>query len=186
MNLKRDLRAKTVPQILAATKGSEGSRLSAGTVNKQLTAIKTLLSWCSRNGYVENNVATGLSVPVSRNKDAGRRPYSVDDMRTLLSGLDEYSDREPSKFWLPLLAAFTGARLEELGQLRVGDVRRRDGIDYVDISTYDEEQSPNDQGKPVKKVKNASSVREVPLHPELVRCAFLDHVERRRASGGGL
>ena len=174
--LKRDLRAKTVPQIVAATKDFAGPRLSAGTVNKQLTAIKTLLSWCRKNGYVENNVAAGLSVPVSKNKDDGRQPYSVDDMGVLLAGLDKDSEREPSKTWLPLLAAFTGARLGELGQLTVDDVRRRDGIDYVDINKDGEGKS----------LKNKGTSREVPLHPELVRRGFLHHVERRRTTGGGL
>ena len=176
VKLSRDMRAKAVPKIIAATKGSHGPRLSAATVNKQLAAIKTLLSWCKANGYVENNVAAGLSVAVPRNLNAGRQPYTVDDMRTLLAGLDRHAGREPSKYWLPLLAAFTGARLGELGQLRVSDVRRRDGIDYVDINTVDEGKS----------LKNTSSRREIPIHPELVRLGFLDHVERRRASGGGL
>ena len=175
VKLSRDVRAKTVPQIIAATKGSEGPRLSAATVKKQLTAIKTLLSWCLANGYVESNVAAGVSVAVPRNQNAGRLPYSVDDMRTLLAGLGEHADCEPSRYWLPLLAAFTGARLGELGQLRVSDVRRRDGIDYVDINAVDEGKS----------LKNTSTGREVPLHPELLRLGFLDHVERRRASGGG-
>ena len=55
------------------------------------------------------------------------------------------------------------------------DVRHRDGIDYIDINAVDEEKS----------LKTRSSRRQVPLHPELVRLGFLDHVERRRASGGG-
>jgi integrase len=151
------------------------ARLSARTVNKQLTAITTLLSWSRKNGYVETNVAAGLKVPVSKNADDGRQPYSVDDMRTVLAGLDEHTDRKPSKYWLPLLAAFTGARLEEVGQLTVDDVRHRDGIDYIDINAVDEGKS----------LKTRSSRRQVPLHPELVRLGFLDHVERRRASGGG-
>ena len=54
------------------------ARLSARTVNKQLTAITTLLSWSRKNGYVENNVAAGLTVPVAKNTDDGRQPYSVD------------------------------------------------------------------------------------------------------------
>ena len=173
--LKRDLRGKTVPQVLAATKTQDASRLSAGTVNKQLTAVRTLLSWCASNGYVESNVAAKLSVSVPKNKDGGRRPYSAEDMRALMVGLHEYSNSEPSKFWLPLLAAFTGARLEELGQLSASDVCRRDGIDYIDINADGDGKS----------LKTRSSRREVPLHPELVRCGFLNHVERRRAVGGG-
>ena len=176
VNMERGLRAETVPTIIAATKGQDAPRLSAATVNKQLTAIRSLLSWCMTNGYVGTNVAARLSVPVPRNRKGGRRPYSVDDMRTLFAGLDQHAEREPSKAWLPLLAAYTGARLGELGQLTVDDVRRRDGIDFVDINEVDEGKS----------LKNTGTRREVPLHPELVRLGFLDQVERCRASGSGL
>jgi integrase len=172
---KRSHKGKTVPQIIAAKKGQDGPTLSAGTINKQLTAIRALLSWCRKNGYVDTNVAAQLSVPKSKNAGDGRLPYTVADMTLLLAGLKEQGEREPSKLWLPLLAASTGARLEELGQLRVTDVRHRDGIDYISVNTDDEGKS----------LKTRSSHREVPIHPELVRCGFLDHVAKRRSEGGG-
>ncbi len=73
----------------------------------------------------------------------------------------------------PLLGAFTGARLKKLGQLRATDVRCRDGIDYLSVNTDDEGKS----------LKTRSSHREIPIHPELVRCGFLTHVEQRRSAG---
>ncbi len=173
--MKGELRRKTVPQIIATTKGRDVPRLSAGTTTKQLGEIKALLSWCRKNGYVETNVAAQMSVPKSKNASGGR-PYSVEEMNLLLAGLQKHGESAPSKLWLPLLAAFTGARLEELGQLLVADVRRRDGIDYISFNTDDEGKS----------LKNYSSHREVPVHPELVRCGFLDYVTHRKSEGGGL
>jgi integrase len=172
--MKRELRRKTVPQIIAATKGRDVPKLSAETTNKQLGEIKALLSWCRKNGYVETNVAAHMSVPKSKNASGGL-PYSGEEMNLLLAGLQEHRESASSKLWLPLLAAFTGARLEELGQLRAADVRQRDGIHYVSI---------NDEGEG-NSLKNRSSQREVPVHPELVRCGFLDHVAKRRSEGGG-
>jgi integrase len=174
--MAHSMRGKTVPQVITATRSKDLPKLAAGTVNKQLTAIRALLSWCRKNGYVETNVAAQLSVPTARNNADKRLPYSVEDMGLLFKGMAKYRKREPSKLFLPLLAAFTGARLEELGQLRVGDVRHRDGIDYVDINVDDEGKS----------LKTRGARREVPVHPELVHCGFLEHVERCRASGGGL
>jgi integrase len=76
-------------------------------------------------------------------------------------------------FWLPLLALFTGARLEELGQLLVRDVQSQDGIDYLAITTIG--------GR--KSLKNLASVRRVPIHPELVKIGFLDFVKKQREEG---
>ena len=174
--MKRNLRRKTVPQIIAATKGHDVCRLSATTVKKQLNAIKTLLSWSKMNDYVNDNAAAGLSIPTSKNADTRRLPYSVEDMNVLFAGLGAFRETKPSKLWLPLLAAFTGARPEELGQLHAADVRRRDGIDYISVNTDDEGKS----------LKTRSSQREVPVHPELVRCGFLDYVDQQKLAGGGL
>ncbi len=77
--------------------------------------------------------------------------------------------------WLPLLALFTGARLEELGTLRATDVQVDGDIDILDINTLDEG----------KRLKTKSSRRKVPIHAELVRLGFLVYVEARRKSGAG-
>lgn len=69
-------------------------------------------------------------------------------------------------FWLPLLALFTGARLEELGQARARDLREEDGYVFLDLNTLEEDQS----------LKSATSKRPVPLHPELLACGFGEYV----------
>jgi integrase len=77
-------------------------------------------------------------------------------------------------YWLPLLAAFTGARLEELGQLHVSDIRESEGGRYFSIN----------EDEPTKHVKNADSIRDIPIHPELVRLGFLHYVDAIRTNSG--
>jgi integrase len=74
-------------------------------------------------------------------------------------------------FWLPLLGLFTGARLEEIGQSLVEDIREENGVWLLDI---------NAQGGD-KSLKTKGSRRKVPLHPELIRCGFLIYVDGLRA-----
>ena len=71
----------------------------------------------------------------------------------------------PSKHWLPLLAMWTGARVEELCQLRVNDVGEEDGVWFIHI-----------RGGDGRSVKTYSATRKVPLHPELERLGFLSFV----------
>lgn len=76
-------------------------------------------------------------------------------------------------FWLPLLALFTGARLEELAQLRVSDIKVAKGLGhYLTIS---------DLGNPSAQLKNEHSRRNIPLHPVLTACGFLRHVQERQS-----
>src|SRR5690606_39458165 len=64
-------------------------------------------------------------------------------------------------FWLPLLALFTGARVEELAQLTTADLMHARGLGhYLNISDEAEH----------AKLKNASSRRRIPLHATLIAC----------------
>jgi integrase len=80
--------------------------------------------------------------------------------------------REAAK-WIPLLALFTGARLEELGRLHVSDVRTEAGVLYLSINV-------EDHGK---HIKTANSLRKVPVHPQLIELGFVEYVAARRRAG---
>jgi integrase len=76
------------------------------------------------------------------------------------------------KFWLPLIAVFSGMRQEEICQLHVEDVRKAEDVWYFEITN---------QG--TRKLKNRSAARRVPLHEELIRLGLLDEVAARRQAG---
>ncbi|MGE4480817.1 site-specific integrase [Acidocella sp.] len=69
-------------------------------------------------------------------------------------------------FWLPLLGAFHGNRLEEFAQLRGEDVGQEGEVWFLNITDADGRQ-----------LKNQQSRRRVPLHSELIRLGFLDYVQ---------
>jgi integrase len=96
--------------------------------------------------------------------DAGRLPYDADDLKKLFSPeaiqarAEALRKGRPAEYWLPWLALYSGARLEELGQLGTADVRREeaeaghDGVWYLAIE-------PGDG----KRIKTRSSRRRVPV-----------------------
>lgn len=66
--------------------------------------------------------------------------------------------------WLPLLAIYAGARLEELGQLTPGDVQEHPEFGwYIEITDRHDGQH----------LKTESSRRRVPVHSELINAGFL-------------
>lgn len=70
-------------------------------------------------------------------------------------------------FWLPLIAAYTGARREEISQLYVCDLRQdATGHWFIRI----------DDDKPDKSVKTEGSRRDVPLHDDLLELGILELV----------
>lgn len=81
--------------------------------------------------------------------------------------------RGTARYWLPILGLYTGARLNELCQLTVKDVRDEDGIAFLDITDDAEDQ----------KVKSASGRRRIPVHRRLVEFGFLEFVSKQREAG---
>ena len=125
-----------------------------------------------------------------------REPYSLEDLRRIFSTsvyvapIDiPVSGCGFAAHWLPLLALFTGARLEELGQLLVGDVKQVEGVWCIHITDLPDEEDAADrkawwgEKEPEKAVKTAAARRYVPVHAELVRCGLLELVSQRRRAG---
>ena len=75
--------------------------------------------------------------------------------------------------WLPLIAAYIGARREEIGQLTVGDVRVVGNFHVMDITDLGEDQ----------KVKNQHSLRTIPIPSPILSAGFIDYVQEREAVG---
>ena len=67
------------------------------------------------------------------------------------------------RYWLPLLALWTGGRLGELAQLLTSDVVEISGIWVIRITDAPD----NTNSDHVKRLKNPESERDVPVHPML-------------------
>lgn len=70
-----------------------------------------------------------------------------------------------AKFWLPILALYHGARLEEFADLYRRDIERDAGIWCVSITEAGD-----------RRLKNENAKRVVALHPEVIRLGFLEYV----------
>lgn len=122
-----------------------------------------------------------------------RRPFSDDDLHKLFTGIRVEGSgakavaygygaqrfKKRCQYWLPLLALLTGARGNELAQLRLSDIRRdADSVHYLHINEL-----PDEDGQRRKSTKNSASQRKVPLHPHLQEWGFLDYVQHLKELG---
>jgi len=67
----------------------------------------------------------------------------------------------------------TGARLNELCQLEINDIRQQDGIWVFDINS----------AGPEKQLKSKAAKRLIPVHPKLLDLGLLTFVEQLRRRG---
>jgi integrase len=140
------------------------------TVENQLAHICAILSLGVENEKLDANVAKGIKVSKPKVPPITRMPYDHADLKKILAS-PLYTKRDRPKagrgeaaVWLPLLALFTGARLEEMGQLHVSNIEQHSsGHWYLEITDIEEDHT----------VKTTSSRRRVPVHHELVKAGFL-------------
>lgn len=95
-------------------------RVSIKTANKDLSALRSYWRWLSkRHGTKENPwLQQSLEAPKQRREEASakKRPFTDDEVCTLLRGIRSEREREFSK-----MSALSGLRLEEVAGLRVRD-----------------------------------------------------------------
>jgi integrase len=161
---------------------------SAANIKMKLSRVRTLMQWAFENGYATTNTAAGVTIKDTKAGKNGRQPFDLASLTAIFSS-PVYSEgtrplqlRGEAAYWLPLLALYTGARLEELGQLRPDDVQERryaddEGQERTDWFIHIREDSEADL-----KLKNANSERHIPVHGELVRLGFLGFVKTAKNS----
>lgn len=168
-------RALPLRTLLASELGAY-EPVHAASVNKYLNLLSAIISAAEKDGLVDKvqgftNPFKRLGLTVDKRGDVGRRaPFADADLQAIF-GTEVYLSRDrpagggrDAAYWLPLIALLSGARLNEIVQLRIKDLRqdRETGIWLFDIGT--------EGGRAIKTV---SSRRLVPVHPELVRLGLL-------------
>lgn len=150
-------------------------------------ALSTFLER-AKHEFHDQGFPVGLSVKFAAYK--GTREDSEEQQRNLkahelvrLFGSAEYAAlaKAPDmahKYWLPLLALYSGARPRELCQINPQvDFGVEGDVPFFLVS----EKTEGDEGV-VKTVKTGEE-RKVPIHPELARLGFLAYVDKVKQQG---
>ncbi len=155
------------------------SGLSTPTILNKTSYLTGFFDWAIRAGHYPrgDNPASGqvqyrAREKRDRKKKYGFKAFSADEIQKLYAPANLLM-LSPAARWGVLLQLYTGARVTEVGQLRIVDIAEDDGIVCLHI---------NDEG-PGQSVKNDASRRVVPLHPDLVAMGFVDYVSAMKELG---
>lgn len=173
--------------------------LTASAARKRFKSLSVVLNHAVRQGWLADNpvFASGITAQLSRmaakSKGARRRKeYNQDELRQIFTSpvyssgwVPQRADLGAALWWLPLLAVYTGARLGEVAQLFVSDVRvSPEGVNYLNLlKEEDDDEGSADAGSDSRRVKTESSRRLVPLHDDLIALGFLDYVKSQPPGG---
>ena len=164
-------------------------------VNKCLTRLTTFMKFGVSQGYIKENYIDGMKIPISKKDERKKRePFSQEDLvkilnpNTYLDWTIDYKKISSNQhttfttnknvklsnpyYWSFLIGIFTGMRTNEISQLRIDDIVKEGNVWMIII---DETQG--------KRVKTTSSIRKVPVHPQLVSLGFLKYIEILKSKG---
>ena len=169
--------------------------IQASRAKKILDKLKKLTKYAKKHGFNPIDIGDDLEIPFKTEEKLDEdKVYSEEDLQKLFLGYP-YTQETLSRarnlfdyhFWLIPVLIFTGARLNEICQLQVGDIKqeipkkKKDStetiapIHYIHIKNeYD------DEGNRIQGVKNESSRRKVPIHKTLIGLGFLDFVAQQK------
>lgn len=171
-------RDKKVRELLELSIPKE-DRSSPKTINDRIAVYSKLFEWAgSRGHYKAENPFKGLGVAYSAQAKELRLPYSTQQLNFIFSspvytGCKSEGRRSQAGeiiiwdglYWVPLIALLTGARMNEICQLHLTDIRQEQDVWVLDINTEGED----------KKVKTKAGKRLVPIHPKLIELGLLDY-----------
>ncbi|WP_412507801.1 site-specific integrase [Roseovarius sp. SYSU LYC5161] len=161
--------------------------LSGNTVNRNLTFLSTLLNHAKKEGlHPSEPLDVGLYRTKQKKLARDQRPsFTPEDVSRIFQHPTWHGRQSAARphtagdeivkdalYWVPLVAAYSGLRLEEICGLRLEDVVLRCEHPYLDIR-------PNAN----RGLKNTQSRRLVPLHQDLIDLGFPDYCTRLRAAG---
>lgn len=141
------------------------------TVNEKVGYIAGFFKWATKHDYIPRNTAADLQEKDNRSKDSLRKVYDADDLERMLLALKALPKAREERYWVALIAIFSGLRQGEICQLFTNDIILEDGVYCFSV---------NDEGEG-KKVKTESAKRLVPIHSTLlIELDFLGYITELR------
>lgn len=176
-NCKKLYPGLSVQKAIARAKKEGKPSVLPRTADGYMTAVSTLCDYAVKEGLISVNPTKGQKPKRTRNElrreKEARIPFPEEAIEKIFNP-STYPDREKdeTKFFIPLIAYLQGMRMNEICQLTTEDIITVDGIDAIAIK---------EDG--VKRTKNTSSERIVPIHPDLKLFGFMELVAQKRKDG---
>lgn len=172
---KRQLHTLTRPDLARWFQHLRDQGIATPTLTNKQSYIggrHGFFAWAQASGHYPpgDNPASG-HVSYTANEKRKRRKFgfkafTTEEIQTIFAP-ENFKTLGKHAQWACLLGLYTGARVSEIGQLRVLDVMTLDGIPCLNFTDEGEHQS----------LKSEPSRRVVPIHPALIELGFLDHVQ---------
>lgn len=159
---------------------NETNTLQRGAVNKNIQGVKLALDYAySDTALIKDrtwrNPFEGFIKKVKQSKTDRKKGFTDAQVKIVFSR-EVFRPKTVERFWIPVVLFYTGARLDEISQLHVSDVK------YSPVPHLLCENLEDEDPALAKLLKNETSHRTIPIPDELLNLGFLDYAEAVKTS----
>ena len=156
------------------------AKVAPASVKRRVGHIQALLTYAFQKRWILTNTGSAIPIEGYRKNTGGRRPFLDDELARLFASplitkpenwsfaRNTVSDMTLS--WFFLLGLTNGARIEEIGQTELANVKTDGDVRYLDLGID-------------ARVKNDTSRRMIPLHQIILDLGFERYVGALRKAG---
>lgn len=146
---------------------AEGEKISPTRVENILKELSSVFRVAVEDGKLTDNPLGKLKKRKTVAGPAIVRSFSRDEIRRIFSLPVFHGEETPHgamAYWIPIILYYSGARVEEIAQLRKGDIVEVDGTPCFRLAMG--------EGQSIK----MGNTRQFPIHSHLIELGFLDFV----------
>ena len=174
--VKPAYRRLSVPETIEKGRQDDVPAPSQHTLNKHRQRLSVFFTALANMEVISRSPLKGMGpeIDTGTELDTGR-PFTPEELKKIFAPehFVPWAKELPHRWWGPILGLYTGARVNEVAQLYIDDVRQVDGVWGLFIWKNDRNQ----------KVKTKSSVRFIPLAQPVLEAGFLEFIEDMRKTG---
>lgn len=161
-----DFNSYSIQQATAYKTRLIGLNLSALRINKKLSMLKDLFNFAINNQYFfDKNPFESITISKKaklKEKVKSYKEFTDEELKQIFDKNNYSFLDKPNYHWLPILALFTGARIEELASLKTNQIKQEEDIYFIEL----------------EKAKNFNSIRKIPIHSKLIELGFIKYFEK--------
>ncbi|AOY61959.1 site-specific integrase [Xanthomonas citri pv. glycines] len=168
----RDL---SVPEVIKLAKKNQEPEPAAWTMAKHRQRLSVFLVSLVEGKHLAVNPLAGIrAISTPDSEDTGS-PFTDAELKAIFDPVEfpKWASKYPHRWFGPILGLYSGARVNEIAQLRLEDIDTIDGVPGFFVRKIGKKQS----------IKNKHSRRFIPLAQPVIEAGFLTYVEEARQAG---
>lgn len=176
---EKQIQDLSILKAVAAAKSKGLPTMGDKIRQTRIDHMKSLTAFAiNQLGILKADPFAGYSVIKTKVKHSAKakddvKPFTPAQIRQILPHCAAKFHPDTLDYWAPIIATYTAARREEIGQLYLANVADWGNGLTLEITDEGEDQS----------IKNKHSFRTIPVPPVLMDAGFSDFVGRRRLAG---